>query len=204
MTTAFPLAWPAGWPREKGKMGRGGFISGGSYISFDRAREKLMHELRLLRAKRPVISTNLPLRQDGMPYAGAATKTMQDPGVAVYFVLKERPLAMACDRYTDIAANMRSLGLAIDAMRQLERHGGGVMMERAFSGFAALPPPATARPWREVLEIPNKVMPGIVTRDFVESRFRKLAIERHPDRGGSNDQMAELNAARDSALREVE
>jgi hypothetical protein len=50
-------------------------------------------------------------------------------------------MTMACDRFDNAAANMRSLGLAIEAMRQLERHGGGAMMEKAFSGFVALPPP---------------------------------------------------------------
>ena len=48
---------------------------------------------------------------------------------------------MACDRFDNAAANMRSLGLAIEAMRQLERHGVGTMMERAFTGFVALPAP---------------------------------------------------------------
>jgi curved DNA-binding protein CbpA len=39
-----------------------------------------------------------------------------------------------------------------------------------------------------------------VTRDAVESAFRRLAVERHPDRGGNADQMAELNNARATAL----
>ena len=51
---------------------------------------------------------------------------------------------MACDCFGSAAANMRLPGLAIEAMRRLER-GGGAMMERAFSGFAALPPPPIGR-----------------------------------------------------------
>lgn len=201
MTTAFPLAWPAGWPRDKGKMGSGSskFYSH-TYgpITFDRARQKLSHELDLLGAQRSVISTNLPLRQDGQPYAGAATKTMQDPGVAIYFTLKGKPMAMACDRFTDIAANMRSLGLAIDAMRQLDRHGGGVMMERAFSGFTALPPPTD---WRKVMKFDPASRPSAAD---VNSQHRALAKYYHDEGKADDATMSDLNAARDAALREFE
>ena len=48
---------------------------------------------------------------------------------------------MAMDRFTSVAGNLRSLTLAIEAMRQLNRHGGGTMMERAFAGFVAIAPP---------------------------------------------------------------
>ena len=53
-------------------------------------------------------------------------------------------------------ANIRSLALAVKAMRAIERYGGGHMMERSFAGFAQLPPPEgestiPRRPWREVL-----------------------------------------------------
>ena len=33
-------------------------------------------------------------------------------------------MVMATDAFSNIAANVRSLGLAIEALRQLERHGG--------------------------------------------------------------------------------
>jgi hypothetical protein len=46
------------------------------------------------------------------------------------FALKDRRLAMARDRFNTVAGNLRSLTLAIEAMRQLERHGGSTMMER--------------------------------------------------------------------------
>jgi hypothetical protein len=40
-----------------------------------------------------------------------------------------------------VAENMRSLALAIEGMRQVERHGGGFMLERAFTCFLAIAPP---------------------------------------------------------------
>jgi hypothetical protein len=39
--------------------------------------------------------------------------------------------------------------------------------------------------------------------EVVEQRYRELARTRHPDHGGSVDDMARLNAARDAARREL-
>ena len=39
------------------------------------------------------------------------------------------------------------------------------------------------------------------TSEEVDARYRQLATERHPDRGGSDDDMAVLNDARTGALR---
>ena len=39
-------------------------------------------------------------------------------------------------------------------------------------------------------------------REIFEKNFRMLAADRHPDRGGSNAAMSELNIAREQALRE--
>lgn len=55
------------------------------------------------------------------------------------------------------------------------------------------------RQWRGVLGLGH----GPVTRAQVEAAYRRLARERHPDLGGSNAAMVELNAARDAALKEV-
>jgi hypothetical protein len=204
MITAFPLAWPQGWPRTPDHRRVSNHPFGGrTYpLTFDRARRQLLDELARLGAKNIVLSTNIPLRQDGQPYAGAADRGMDDPGVAVYFRLKDRDLSMARDGFTNIAANMRSLFLAVDGLRQLERHGGSYMMDRAFSGFIALPPPGPVkRSWWEVLGFPKGR--SNIQRSDIESAFRRLAQERHPDSGGSHDAMSELNAARAQALKEI-
>jgi len=60
--------------------------------------------------------------------------------------------------------------------------------------------PDAGRPWREVLSVPV----GQVTRGDIQRQYRTLAAERHPDTpGGSQAAMAELNAARDAALKEL-
>lgn len=212
--TAYPLAWPDGWPRTAAQQrdrgdrfksyetqyGGGGSWKSSRPVSFDRARRQLAVELGRLGASDIILSTNLKLRIDGEPYAGEARRTMDDPGVAVYFKYRDKPMVMAVDRFQSIAANMRSLGLAIEAMRQLERHGGGAMMERAFTGFAALPPPmTTGRHWRDVLGLTTPT--GELTAADINLCYRNKAKEYHPDKDtGSLALMAELNVARDQAL----
>ncbi len=160
-------------------------------VSFLSAREKLEHELRLLRAQHIVISWNRREREGSYDsgYSG------RDPGVAVYFFLNDRQRVIACDRFRSSADNLRSIGLAIAAMRQLERHGGSALMDRAFAGFVALPPPKSC--W-EVLGVTDGASP-----DEINRAYRARAKEAHPDNGGSNSDMAELNRARDEALRSL-
>lgn len=198
---AYPLSWPDLWPRTNpGHRGYHKFGGPVHELSFDRCRRQLMEELKRLGATNVILSTNIPLRGDGAPYAGAALKRMADPGVAVYFKLKKRDLVMAQDRYMDVAANIRSLTLAIEGMRQLERHGGGVMMEKAFAGFAALPNPDKVD-WRAMLGFKKD---EVASADAVQKRYRALAGSYHPDRGGSEAAMAQLNMARDQALEELQ
>lgn len=197
MAEAYPLQWPDGWPRT-GQYRResdrrfGGKVYG---LNMGRVRDQLVDELGRLGATSVVISTNVALRNDGLPYA--TQRQIADPGVAVYFMLKKRPMVMAVDRYTSVAGNMRSLTLAIEAMRQLERHGGGTMMERAFTGFAAIAPPDWKKPWREVFGVKSD-WTGDIT-----SLYREKAKNRHPDTGGNDTLMAELNVAYAEARNEL-
>lgn len=221
---AYPLCWPDGWPRTPNHVRKDGaqFKSGDVYewqngqkvyvgrkrVSFDRARRLLRDELDRLGAKGIVVSTNAELRNDGEPRADSAKRRLDDPGIAVYFQLKGKPMVMAQDAFDNLAANTRSLGLAIDALRALDRHGGGTMMERAFAGFTALPSPDGAkpkRPWQTVLNYsldPDDLMD--LSAEEVEARFRTLAKRRHPDvDGGSVEAFQELQEARDEAVRSL-
>jgi len=194
---AFPLDWPDGWPRtSEWKRESDSKFAQSRELTIDRARRSLTDELRRLGATQIVISSNLRLRQDGFPL-GQQAKVLKDPGVAVYFMLKNRPMVMARDAYKSAAGNMRSLALAIEAMRQLERHGGSTMMERAFQGFAAIAPPDWKKPWREVFGV-KPDWHGDIT-----ALYREKAKNRHPDSGGSDTLMAELNVAYGEAKREL-
>lgn len=187
--SAFPLQWPDGWPRTPYHKRQ----SSPFKVNAEVARRHLFNELKLLGARNIVMSSNVALRGDGLPYAGAMDKRYDDPGVAIYFTLDGEQRTMARDVYPRPQDNMRSLGLAVEAMRALERHGGSHMMKRAFTGFAALPPPRSC--W-DILGL----QPG-ASADAVEGAFRKLAMKHHPDQGGSTSAMADLNRARLEALR---
>jgi hypothetical protein len=173
MTQAFPLQWPDGWPRRPAEQRNRGYQFrkkrsdgwGTDMVTFAPARDKLFEEIQRLGARNPVVSSNHPTDRYGVPTE--SKRRVADEGVGVYFTLKGKQVAMACDRFDNAAANMRSLGLGIEAMRQLERHGGGTMVELAFTGFAALPPPKSC--W-DVLGVP----PGS-SKEEVERAFREKA-----------------------------
>jgi hypothetical protein len=196
MAEAFPLQWPEGWPRTP--AGRRRKSKFGSKLGISQV-TMLKHELRLLGAKNVIVSSNVAVRNDGLPYAAEGRRRYDDPGAAVFFTLNGKPKSMARDPYYTPWENVRSLVLAIEAMRSLERHGGATMVERAFAGFAALAPPLKAkRSWWDVLEVNRSA-----SRDVIGANFRRLLKDRHPDKGGSEQQVVELIEARDEALSEA-
>ena len=79
--------------------------------------------------------------------------------------------------------------------RAIERHGGGQILERAFTGFTALSGPDTRDPFAIL-----GLRPG-ASREDVQAKFRTLAKDRHPDAGGSDEEFQALQRARDEALR---
>src|SRR5262249_10162984 len=192
MIEAYPLKWPEGWPRTPAHARENDNRFHGKYgrLSVGRARDQLMDELRLLGATDIVVSTNVPVKADGLLYAD--NKRLDDPGIAVYFN-KKKPYVMARDAFMSVAGNLRSLGLAIEGMRQTHRHGGDIMLERAFEGFLAIAPPDRKKPWREVFGI-KPDWTGNITE-----LYRTKARARHPDAGGSDTLMAELNVAYEEA-----
>lgn len=195
---AFPLYWPLQHPRAKHRR------DARFLVDFSTARAQLLRELDLLRARNIVLSTNLPLRRDGLP--GVPDREPVDPGVAVYFSRWAdgglKPYVIACDQFTRVRWNLRAIGATIEALRSIERHGTTSMLEQAFSGFAALPPAPTADKswWRNVLGLDPSAR---IDADAVRAAYRELARLNHPDVGGSTAKMAEINMAYQSALREI-
>jgi hypothetical protein len=192
---AHPLSWPAGWRRTDPSLRK----SSPYKVSFARARNDVVYSLKLMGVPdyNVIISSNVPLRRDGLPLANM--REPDDPGVAVYW---SRPQAevnrvIACDKWKTVRENLRAVGLALEALRMLERTGSSEILNRAFTGFAALPPAGAAEEdWRVVLKFRGMA----VNADDVEERYRELAKEAHPDRGGDHDAMVRLNRARDAAL----
>lgn len=184
---AWPLFWPAGQPRtEPPKRRRANFK--GTIAS---ARDEALGELRRLGARYVVLSSNLPVRRDGLFYADNSAPEPKDPGVAAYFDLGDVQHVIACDHWDRVRDNVKAIAKTIEALRGIERWGSTEIMRRAFSAFKALPAgDELRRPWWEVLG----VAPG-ARLDSARAAFRRLAHEHHPDVGGSHERMAELTAA---------
>lgn len=182
---AFPLHWPVGWPRTQ-RLSQARFT-----VTLSGARDDMLREVAMLGGSHIVLSSNLRLRQDGLPTGKQTQPT--DRGVAVYFLWRGRQMVFACDRWGRVEDNIRAIGLTIEAIRGIDRWGASEMLERAVQAFEALPPPKSC--W-DILGI----KPG-ASADDVTKAYRSKARAAHPDTGGSADAMSELNRARDQAFK---
>lgn len=203
---AFPLAWPLGWRRARSRSDakfnrketqyqryQDGSTTSRAVsrpLNISHAVDRVLGELERLGARMTdvVISTNIRPQLTGR--LARETPENSDPGVAVYWRRPGEPQkCMAVDRYTRVADNLAAIAATLEAMRAIERHGGGEILERAFTGFAALAAPE--QPW-QVLGLATSTP----TLAEVEEAYRRLAMKHHPDRGGSAGEMARINAAR--------
>ncbi len=179
--TAYPLSWPMGWGRTsrraKSKYGDRSLAS---------ARDELNRELRLMLAIDVVISSNLQLRNDGLPRSGQ--RQPLDPGVAVYFKRKGKHGCFACDTWISVEDNLWAIVLTIRALRQIDRAGASDMLDRAFTGFTALPAPASE--WWQVLGVEPDV-----AEVLIRARYRELVKQHHPDAGGDRVQFERIQNA---------
>src|SRR5690348_12280774 len=116
----FPLQWPDGWkrwPPDDRRRSKFGFKSSGQ-VSLSNALFFLRAELDRLGTANAVITSDLPTRNDGLPYAdGRAT----DPGIAVWFMLPDergnmQERVFACDKWRSPAENMQAIAMSIEAM----------------------------------------------------------------------------------------
>lgn len=197
---AFPLAWPMGYPETP--AGRRG-LSQFKVSSFERSRNEAKHQLELMYAERIVISTNLPLRNDGAPYATARIARDTSPGVAIYFTRKGKAYVFACDKFLRIEDNMRAIYYTVEALRTMQRMGASEMMERAFVGFAALPPAGgEQKHWASVLEL-GLAVGYVKDPNEVKRAYRMLAVKHHPDNGGDTETFARINRAYEEAQKEL-
>lgn len=185
---AYPLHWPQGWARSTSRR------SSRFNTGVSAAVKNVMDELRRFgndstRAVSDImISSNVTLT-DQKP---------QDPGVAVYFRWDGIDCCIAVDLYSKVEDNLQAIARVLDAERTKLRHGGLNIVRAAFRGYAALPPPTSnpeiAKPWWAVLGFSSR--PSL---DAAEIRYRDLAKQYHPDRGGD---VAKFNAATE-AIREA-
>lgn len=218
---AYPLQWPAGWKRTETAKRRSGNFSkgerqysstpgGSSWVKYKDltiadATGRVLDELARMRiiGENIVISSNLRVGIGGLPLSKQAMPT--DSGVAVYWqdnTVDGWPRrCMAVDRYERVEHNLAAIAATLEAMRTIERHGGAEILDRAFTGFTALPAPLTGqKPWRDVLGVASDERdPG-----RIEECYRIKRGEAHPDRkGGDHADFLAVQAAYEQAAREL-
>lgn len=182
--TAYPLQWPDHIPRatrrEAGKFKATLSVAlgnvEGSLKLFGKDSGRAVSGI--------VLSSNVTLGQS----------RPADPGVAVWFAWDGDQRCIPVDRYLTPAANLQAIHHVLEARRVELRHGTLALVRASMRGFQALPAPG-ATPWYAVLGVPETA-----TATAIEAAFRALARERHPDRGGSHEMMADLNRARTEGL----
>lgn len=195
----YPLQWPLGYPRER-YPSRSRFGN----KPFGKTRDEIFRQLKLMLSWRDrdnvILSTNVPLKNDGYPYANY--RQPEDKGVAVYFRYQDSDIVICCDKWDRIEDNMWAVAKTIESMRAIDRWGVSDFMKRSFTGFNALPPKQSDKPKREwwiVFRYSQK--PGTATWDWsgVQAQYKSLAKQLHPDVGGSVEKFQELNQAYEEA-----
>lgn len=204
----YPLSWPEGWKRTAWTARKKAtFKTDRQKLSVADGADRVLLELQRMGIpeRQVIISTNIEPTLTGRPRSSQAEPS--DPGVAVYWTQRgastngpggktyEHHRVMAIDRYTKVADNLAAIAATLEAMRAIERHGGAEILERAFTGFLALPPP---RDWRQLLHVDRDA-----TLEEVHRAYLNMVKTVHPDVGGSHEYMAELNAAWSDAQREL-
>lgn len=191
--TRYPLSWPAGWKRTpRAKIRRSLF----KIKSIARAVAELNRELGRLGAQNVIISTNLTLRNDGLPRADQ--RMPDDRGVAVYFLLAKQPRVLACDAWLTIEENLWSIAKHVEAIRAQERYQVGTL-EQAFRGYDALPAPANEAEWWTVLNVERTI-----GAEQLKRIYYALARSHHPDVGGDGEKFKQITRAYEAGLKEIE
>lgn len=210
--SAYPLTWPPGWNRSADcdrafgrfnkKVSEKSRYSDHTYnrsknLTVADSVSRLLHTLEKMGVDTyndVVISTDLKLRLDGLPRSGQAEPS--DPGACVYWVTASgERRCMAIDRYTKIADNLAAIAATLEAMRSIERHGGAEILDRAFTGFVALPSPSS-NPWWLVLEYTSE---SEALANGFEERAKSLMQKFHPDKpDGDEWRFKQITKARDA------
>lgn len=184
--TAFPLSWPASFPRAK-------------YRESGRFKTALPNAIKNVQTSLRGFATDSGKKLDGLVISSNVTLGVDapaDPGVSVWFVWDGLQVCIPVDRYSSVASNLQAIHHIIEARRVELRHGTLALVRATFQGFLALPAPA-GREWWQVLGVAKDC-----TREELKTAYRALASKHHPDKGGSAEVMAELNAAQEKGLQE--
>lgn len=168
---------------------------------FNATRRGIDRELAHLGARRAVLEMECEerdIRLDGFLRADAKVK---GPGVIVSFsTAADIPLRFACDTYHTWLANLRAIGLTLEALRAVDRYGATQKSEQ-YRGFAALPADAAvmdagqAVAWLSLKSgFSGESMRGNL--EVLREAWRKACMVTHPDQGGTDADFKRTQEAR--------
>lgn len=173
----------------------------------------LSEETELLGAQLVILQIDVvdrEIRRDGMLRANA--RVGQFPGVRISFDSIHGPLMYATDAYEQQyphglpswQANIRAIGLALEALRAVDRYGvsGRGEQYRGWTAIDSRPAVMTRTQAAEFIAhwaADPRYPADAVSADpqLAAGAHRAAAKRAHPDAGGDHDTMARLNAARD-------
>lgn len=187
----YSLTWPEAKPRCAHRS-RSRFES-----SLAKAHKEVQNEMGRWRVGNSFVISMAP----------AFRRTTTDPGVALWFLLplkrgqtKRELRVIACDNYDLQEHNLYAIGKTLYALRSIERWGAYTLEQAVEGARPMLPPPVSngERPWWEVLGVASNW-----PLEAIEMKYQVLAKRAHPDAGGTVEGMAILNAAINSARKEI-
>lgn len=147
------------------------------------------------------------IRQDGMLYVNARPRS---PGVILSFNSKGKELSMPCDSCEFWQHNVRSIALALQALRAVDRYGVTKRGEQ-YQGWAKLPapsgegalwdPPTTFEDAKKLIQKLSEKSTGDIHQ--LLGACDKLLIRFHPDRpNGDRRYFKAVNEARELLRKE--
>lgn len=181
MIPPFPLHWPETLPRTQNK------VTSQFKTSLSAALKNVKGALQAFARDSGKAVTDIVLSSN---VGGLAVDAPKDTGVAAWFTWDGEQRCIAVDRYPKPEDNLQAIFHILEARRTEMRHGGLHIVRQTFKGFVALPAPEQ---WHAVLGVAPDA-----TSAQIEAAFKAKAATAHPDKGGSADAMARLNAARNA------
>ncbi len=116
-------------------------------------------------------------------------KEIGAPEATLRFELRGQNIAISCGSQPTYRDNLRCVAFAVEAMRMNEKRGIADTMRKAYLMLEA---PKEQRDPYEVIGVRPDASEAVLN-----AAYKAQANERHPDKGGSDDAMQELNEARE-------
>lgn len=179
--------------------------AGSFRASYAKTLDLLEYELQQLRAKHIIVEayfTRAQIRNDGWPLSKA---NPSQPGVILSFTGKNGELSFPCDTYQTFDDNLRAIGLALEALRAVDRYGVTQHAEQ-YKGWAKLPPaPESMRSEDALTFLALFSNVAVVDSESMDKAYRDAARKLHPDNQhtGNTHQFHLLQQAKDALQREL-